>query len=83
MKTQYLKPAAADRNAVQAQAAHDYKIECITKAHQVAEMLRGDLLQAGKRCNAIESLALMPLIAQASALCNGLAALEFALRDTE
>jgi hypothetical protein len=78
-----LHPTAADRAAVQAQAAHDAKCEAIIKAQHAAEFLACDLQAALKHASALEALAILPLIRQARELRDGIAALESALSATE
>jgi hypothetical protein len=58
----------------------DRILEAVIKARQTADLLRADLLSAGRMADPVQHLLLLQLIGQAAALESAVAALEGALR---
>ena len=79
----YVKPTAADRAAVQAQALAELRQERVTQAHQTAALLRDAIQQANKGADPLLSLLLLPLIGDAAKLETALGQIALALESGE
>lgn len=78
-----IKPTAADRTAIQAQALAEFRQERVTQAYQTAILLRDAIQQAHKGADPLLSLLLLPLIGDVTKLENALGQIELALESRE
>lgn len=79
----YIKPTAADRAAVQAQATAELRQERVTQAHLAAVLLRFAIQQANIGADPLLSLLLLPLIGDAGKLETALGQIVLALESRE